>query len=363
MNFEPQTYEELIRMKRCVELTKYYELTEGELEEIYRFLEQNPEASVKGGRQNLALIRGQDTQNAQVIMANCIDSSIDGILMSQTVFKVIPHYVPSSGSAGSSGSSSNNNNNNNNNSNGNNGTDRENQNDFGFSQVRPTRRFNQVRKQGCSTIICGIIILIIVIFKLRGISFKDATDRWIDYDDTEVQSTAEIKVFPTQDSYTATLNCNGYVYLINCADNLDEEAVQQTIGDRDPEALFLISDATKFANIEANKVYVTSKFYGDYYSNGEFFEDEIGLPNGKVELQLKNDVLRVHYVKNGDSFSVHFSNGKPKDNCDVLINSTTKDESALAKKTYLDNNNTKDYNLKDYDEITVDLVNKKVYAD
>ena len=176
---------------------------------------------------------------------------------------------------------------NNNNSNGNNGTDRENQNDFGFSQVRPTRRFNQVRKQGCSTIICGIIILIIVIFKLRGISFKDATDRWIDYDDTEVQSTAEIKVFPTQDSYTAALNCNGYVYLINCADNLDEEAVQQTIGDRDPEALFLISDATKFANIEANKVYVTSKFYGDYYSNGEFFEDEIGLPNGKVELQLK----------------------------------------------------------------------------
>ena len=82
-----------------------------------------------------------------------------------------------------------------------------------------------------------------------------------------------------------------------------------------------------------------------------------------MELQLKNDVLRVHYVKNGDSFSVHFSNGKPKDNCDVLINSTTKDESALAKKTYLDNNNTKDYNLKDYDEITVDLVNKKVYAD
>lgn len=58
MNFDPQTYEELIRMKRCVELTKYYELTEEELEEIYRFLEQNPEASVKGGRQNLALIRG-----------------------------------------------------------------------------------------------------------------------------------------------------------------------------------------------------------------------------------------------------------------------------------------------------------------
>lgn len=38
MNFEPQTYEELIRMKRCVELTKYYEVTEEELWEIYRIL-------------------------------------------------------------------------------------------------------------------------------------------------------------------------------------------------------------------------------------------------------------------------------------------------------------------------------------
>ena len=61
---------------------------DGTTQEIYRFLEQNPEASVKGGRQNLALIREQDTRNAQVIMANCIDSSIDGILMSQTVVKI-----------------------------------------------------------------------------------------------------------------------------------------------------------------------------------------------------------------------------------------------------------------------------------
>ena len=48
MNFEPQTYEELIRMKRCVELTKYYEVTEEELWEIYHFLEQEPQAFIKG---------------------------------------------------------------------------------------------------------------------------------------------------------------------------------------------------------------------------------------------------------------------------------------------------------------------------
>ena len=116
MNFEPQTYEELIRMKRCVELTKYYEVTEEELWEIYHFLEQEPEAFIKGGRQNLSLIIGQNTSKTQkVIMANCTDSSIDGILLSRTECKVFPHYTPSSGSGSSGGSSSNNNNNNNNN--------------------------------------------------------------------------------------------------------------------------------------------------------------------------------------------------------------------------------------------------------
>jgi len=100
MNFEPQTYEELIRMKRCVELTKYYEVTEEELWEIYHFLEQEPEAFIKGGRQNLSLIIGQNTATTQkVIMANCTDSSIDGILLSRTEFKVFPHYTPSGGSS------------------------------------------------------------------------------------------------------------------------------------------------------------------------------------------------------------------------------------------------------------------------
>ena len=65
MNFEPQTYEELIRMKRCVELTKYYEVTEEELWEIYHFLEQEPEAFIKGGRQNLSLLIGQNTATTQ----------------------------------------------------------------------------------------------------------------------------------------------------------------------------------------------------------------------------------------------------------------------------------------------------------
>lgn len=35
---KPETYEELIRKKRCVELTKHYNITKEDLETIYNFL-------------------------------------------------------------------------------------------------------------------------------------------------------------------------------------------------------------------------------------------------------------------------------------------------------------------------------------
>ena len=38
MNKEPETYEELIRQKRCIDLTKYYELSMDDLNKIYTFL-------------------------------------------------------------------------------------------------------------------------------------------------------------------------------------------------------------------------------------------------------------------------------------------------------------------------------------
>ena len=41
MNKEPETYEELIRQKRCIELTKYYSLSKEDLEGIYDFLTKN----------------------------------------------------------------------------------------------------------------------------------------------------------------------------------------------------------------------------------------------------------------------------------------------------------------------------------
>lgn len=239
--------------------------------------------------------------------------------------------------------------------------------DIGFEQVGPTRRtFGQITHQGCSTFICGVIILIVVICKIKGLTLKDVTSKWIDYGEQEIQSDLEIKVFPIGDSYTAVVSYNGLHYLINCAKNVENQEVQYALGGKEPEALFLLSDADSFLGVEAKKVYTTSAFSGDYYNNGEYMEDEVGLPNGKLEVKLENGVLRLHYVdKKGTVFAVHFSTVTlpENDKSDVLINSTKKDLSALAKKTYLDNNSTEKFNLKDYDEITIDMINKKVYAD
>ena len=38
MDREPETYEELIRYKRCVDLTRYYDLSKEELNKIYNHL-------------------------------------------------------------------------------------------------------------------------------------------------------------------------------------------------------------------------------------------------------------------------------------------------------------------------------------
>ena len=120
MNKEPETYEELIRMKRCIELTKYYELSEKELEQIYDFLENNKKGEVICKKNSISLVLKNNLSNATVISSRCISSSIDGVIMSNTVFNVIPHYTPSSNSHYSRGSSSSNNNNNNNDNNNNN---------------------------------------------------------------------------------------------------------------------------------------------------------------------------------------------------------------------------------------------------
>ena len=113
MNKEPETYEELIRYKRCVDLTKYYELTKEELDKIYNYLATYPKAVIVGNDNSLTLkVNYKPEIQPEVINAKCINGSIDGVKLSNDDFTIIPHYVPSSSGGYSGGSSSNNNNNN-----------------------------------------------------------------------------------------------------------------------------------------------------------------------------------------------------------------------------------------------------------
>ena len=116
MNKEPETYEELIRYKRCVDLSSHYDLSKEELDRIYNYLVTYPNAVIVGNENSLTLkVNYKPEIQPEVINAKCTDSSIDGIKLSNDAFTIIPHYVPSSSGGYSGGSSSNNNNNNNNN--------------------------------------------------------------------------------------------------------------------------------------------------------------------------------------------------------------------------------------------------------
>ena len=122
MNKEPETYDELIRQKRCIDFIKYYYVTKDDLEKIYQFLEKYPKGIVSANLNMITLKSG--TKIIETIPSSLKTLSIDGINMSNSFFRIIPHVVytssssngwHSSGGSSYSGGSSNNNNNNNNN--------------------------------------------------------------------------------------------------------------------------------------------------------------------------------------------------------------------------------------------------------
>ena len=115
MNREPETYDELIIQKKCIELTKYYSLTMEQLEEIYDFLKNNKNGNIQGKMTYILLNVG--TSAKKTISAPCISQNIDGVNVNRKEFRIIPHYTPSSYRGSSYGGSSSNNNNNNNNNN------------------------------------------------------------------------------------------------------------------------------------------------------------------------------------------------------------------------------------------------------
>lgn len=118
MNKEPETYEELIRYKRCVDLTSFYDLTKEDLDKIYNYLVKFPKAIIVGNENSITLQDGfPSSVQPEIINTKCINSGIDGIKLTNDIFTIIPHYVHQTSSGGSSGGFSSNNNNNNNNNN------------------------------------------------------------------------------------------------------------------------------------------------------------------------------------------------------------------------------------------------------
>ena len=105
MKDDAQTYAEIIRNKRCFDLTKYYEINDNDLKEVYNFLANNVNGVIVGYFLKLSFIIDNDVKS--VIMARKKDSKIDGVIVSNTEFRIIPHYVPKaySGSSYSGGSS------------------------------------------------------------------------------------------------------------------------------------------------------------------------------------------------------------------------------------------------------------------
>lgn len=115
---KPKTHKELIRFKKCLDLTRYYELSQDEVDRIYDYLSSNPGANIIGNKTGLVLKRGDQSASWEIINANCIDDNIDWVKLSNDLFSLVPHYVPSRSPSfrGASWIGRTNNNNNNNNS-------------------------------------------------------------------------------------------------------------------------------------------------------------------------------------------------------------------------------------------------------
>ena len=111
INKKPKTYNELIRMKKCYTLAKYYSnITESLFNEIYDFLGANPGNTILANQEILSLVDnlGKVVKTYPLtIRANLYDR----VEITASGIRAVPHYIPGSDYSSSSSSSNNNNNN------------------------------------------------------------------------------------------------------------------------------------------------------------------------------------------------------------------------------------------------------------
>ena len=85
MRKEARTYEELLRQRNCLKITKYYNIKEEQLQEIYEFLTVNKSGIVRGYKNEIELIL--EAGVSKTINATCIDFSINSFRLSNNGFE------------------------------------------------------------------------------------------------------------------------------------------------------------------------------------------------------------------------------------------------------------------------------------
>ena len=116
LNIHPRTYNDALRLYRCLEVRKYAPaLTDEIVEDMYRFLSGNPKNTIglSNGTIYYPEAGGEKTEAHTVETV----TGFDHLVFSTTFFSVVNTASDNSG-CGGCGCSSNNNNNNNNNNNG-----------------------------------------------------------------------------------------------------------------------------------------------------------------------------------------------------------------------------------------------------
>ena len=113
LNIKPRTYNEAIRLSRCLEVRKYApKITDDIIENMYRFISANPVNKVGVSNGTIYYVDAAG-EKKEAYTVETIEG-FDQLILGATVFRVI-NTTTSSGCSGCGCSSNNNNNNNNNN--------------------------------------------------------------------------------------------------------------------------------------------------------------------------------------------------------------------------------------------------------
>ena len=115
LNIQPKTYNEALRLSRCMEVRKYApKITDDIIENMYNFISSNPanKIGVSNGTIYYVDAAGEKTEAYSVETV----AGFDQLVLGAAIFRVV-NTTTDSGCSGC-GCSSNNNNNNNNNNNG-----------------------------------------------------------------------------------------------------------------------------------------------------------------------------------------------------------------------------------------------------